>query len=104
MIVTEWDEFRTVDWDRLSAMVEHRVVLDGRNMFDPLEITSKGFRYISIGRTGRTPSAGMSLGKIRYKASTKKLKNRVLAQSPKPGKKLAKNARVNLTVGRGRKK
>jgi UDPglucose 6-dehydrogenase len=50
LIVTEWDEFRTVDWSRLARMVEHRVVLDGRNIFDPQEITSRGFRYVSIGR------------------------------------------------------
>jgi hypothetical protein len=50
LIVTEWDEFRTVDWNRLANLVEHRVVLDGRNMFNPQEITSRGFRYVSIGR------------------------------------------------------
>jgi hypothetical protein len=48
--------------------------------------------------------AHCSLGKLSYKPSAKKLKGRVLAESPKPGKKLANKAKVNLTVGRGPKK
>ena len=50
LVVTEWDEFRTVDWTRLLSLVEHPLVLDGRNMFDPQKVTSQGFRYVSIGR------------------------------------------------------
>jgi UDPglucose 6-dehydrogenase len=53
LVVTEWDEFRAVDWKRLLTLVEHPLVLDGRNMFDPEEITSHGFRYVSIGRPPR---------------------------------------------------
>jgi UDPglucose 6-dehydrogenase len=60
LIVTEWDEFRTVDWNRIAALVEHPLVLDGRNMFDPAEIISRGFRYISIGRPAAVPPQGTS--------------------------------------------
>jgi UDPglucose 6-dehydrogenase len=51
LIVTDWDEFRNVDWTRLLALVEHPLVLDGRNMFRPEEILMHGFRYVSIGRS-----------------------------------------------------
>jgi UDPglucose 6-dehydrogenase len=50
LIVTEWDEFRQMDWNRLLSSVEQPLVIDGRNMFSPEEISGKGFRYISIGR------------------------------------------------------
>lgn len=51
LIVTEWDEFRQMDWNRLLLSVEQPIVIDGRNIFEnPEEISRKGFRYISIGR------------------------------------------------------
>jgi len=69
LVITEWDEFRTVDWKRLLTLVEYPLVLDGRNMFDPEKVTSQGFRYVSIGRpaaalppSGRLPEGyGVSL-------------------------------------------
>lgn len=50
LIVTEWDEFRNIDWERLRSVVARPLVIDGRNMFDEKELTSQGFQYISIGR------------------------------------------------------
>jgi UDPglucose 6-dehydrogenase len=50
VIVTEWDEFRELEWDRLLATVEQPLIIDGRNVFAPEEISRKGFRYVSIGR------------------------------------------------------
>jgi UDPglucose 6-dehydrogenase len=60
VIVTEWDEFRQVDWNRLLSTVEHPLVIDGRNMFCPEEISCCGFRYISIGREDSLPSVSDS--------------------------------------------
>ena len=54
-IVTEWDEFRQVDWTRLLSMVEQPLVIDGRNTFSPEEISRNGFRYVSIGRVDALP-------------------------------------------------
>jgi Ca2+-binding RTX toxin-like protein len=48
--------------------------------------------------------AHCTLGKVGYKTSSKKQKGHVLAQSPKPGRRLANRARVNVTVGRGPKR
>jgi UDPglucose 6-dehydrogenase len=50
VIVTEWEEFRQVDWKRLLSKVEQPLVIDGRNVFRPEEISWRGFRYISVGR------------------------------------------------------
>ena len=50
LIVTEWDEFRTIDWPRLRALVDRPLIVDGRNMFAAREVTRHGFQYLSIGR------------------------------------------------------
>jgi UDPglucose 6-dehydrogenase len=55
LIVTEWDEFRQMDWTRLLLTVEQPLVIDGRNVFNPEEISRKGFRYVSIGRVDALP-------------------------------------------------
>jgi UDPglucose 6-dehydrogenase len=56
LIVTEWDEFHRMDWKRLASAVEQRLVIDGRNVFSPEEISRHGFRYVSIGRVDALPS------------------------------------------------
>jgi UDPglucose 6-dehydrogenase len=55
LILTEWDEFRTIEWNRLVSIVEQPLVFDGRNMFSPEEVTAYGFRYVSIGRAAAAP-------------------------------------------------
>ena len=56
VIVTEWEEFRQVDWDRLRSAVERPLVVDGRNMLDATEMVRHGFHYISVGRPPMTPA------------------------------------------------
>lgn len=56
LIVTEWDEFRHVEWQRLLSLVEQPLLIDGRNVFTPEEISAQGFRYVSIGRIDSIPS------------------------------------------------
>ena len=60
VIVTEWDEFRQLDWDRLRSTVERPLVVDGRNMLDGTEVTRHGFHYVSVGRPSMTPEAPLS--------------------------------------------
>jgi len=50
LIVTEWDQFRDLDWHRLKDTVEQALIVDGRNMFNPDEVSRHGFRYVSVGR------------------------------------------------------
>jgi UDPglucose 6-dehydrogenase len=57
LIVTEWQEFQTLDWGRLASVVEQPLIIDGRNMFKPADLTAYGFRYLSIGRVEASPSS-----------------------------------------------
>jgi UDPglucose 6-dehydrogenase len=50
MVVTEWREFRSPDFDALRAALRQPVVFDGRNLFDPEVMASLGFEYHGIGR------------------------------------------------------
>jgi UDPglucose 6-dehydrogenase len=50
LITTEWEEFSKTDWKRLKELVARPLIVDGRNMFSPAYMTSRGFRYISVGR------------------------------------------------------
>lgn len=50
IIATEWNEFRTPDFDKIIATLKDSVVFDGRNLFDVEQMEKKGFHYESIGR------------------------------------------------------
>jgi UDPglucose 6-dehydrogenase len=50
MVVTEWKQYRTPDFDRIRQALRQPVILDGRNLFDPAHMRSSGFEYFSIGR------------------------------------------------------
>lgn len=49
-IVTEWNEFRTADYDELRQALKARVVFDGRNVLNPAKATEAGLQYFCIGR------------------------------------------------------
>lgn len=49
-ILTEWDEFKTVNWLTAKNMMVSPVIFDGRNMFEPGEMFELGFKYFGIGR------------------------------------------------------
>ncbi|HRG78327.1 MAG TPA: UDP-glucose/GDP-mannose dehydrogenase family protein [Cyclobacteriaceae bacterium] len=49
-IATEWPEFRTPDFDKLSAALKNKVIFDGRNLYDLEQMKELGFTYFSIGR------------------------------------------------------
>ncbi len=50
VIVTEWEEFRALDFDRLKAIMAQAVLVDLRNIYRPEEVTRYGFVYESVGR------------------------------------------------------
>ncbi|MFL5788830.1 MAG: UDP-glucose dehydrogenase family protein, partial [Flavisolibacter sp.] len=50
IIATEWNEFRTPDFDRILSLLKDPVIFDGRNVFDVQTMEKKGFHYESIGR------------------------------------------------------
>ena len=61
LIVTEWDEFRRIDWARLSTVVDRPLIVDCRNMLDACEAASHGFHYFSIGRPPALPGQSGSV-------------------------------------------
>ena len=54
-IVTEWQEFRSPDFERLKELLTSAVIFDGRNLYDPGMVARFGFTYYAIGRGKGTP-------------------------------------------------
>jgi UDPglucose 6-dehydrogenase len=50
LLVTEWNEFRRPDFDRMKSLMKSPVVFDGRNVYNPRIMREKGFVYYGIGR------------------------------------------------------
>jgi UDPglucose 6-dehydrogenase len=49
-IVTEWQEFRSPDFEHMKSALKTPVIFDGRNLYDPDQMTKAGFSYYAIGR------------------------------------------------------
>jgi UDPglucose 6-dehydrogenase len=56
VIVTEWTQFRSPDFEEVRARLKSPVLFDGRNMFDPRLVTGAGLSYLSIGRQPAHPA------------------------------------------------
>lgn len=50
VIVTDWNEYRHPDFNRVKATLKRPIVIDGRNLYDPRKMSSVGLTYYSIGR------------------------------------------------------
>jgi UDPglucose 6-dehydrogenase len=50
VILTEWDQFRALDLDRVRTILRKPVVVDLRNVYKPADMVARGFTYVSIGR------------------------------------------------------
>jgi UDPglucose 6-dehydrogenase len=50
LVLTEWDEFRRLDWDKLANSVAHPLLIDGRNLYCADEVAEGGFQYVCIGK------------------------------------------------------
>jgi UDPglucose 6-dehydrogenase len=50
VIVTEWNEFRRPDFERMKSLMRSPVIFDGRNIYDPPRLRALGFTYYGIGR------------------------------------------------------
>ena len=50
LILTEWQEFRDPEFERLLDLLKTPLIFDGRNLFEPDEMRTRGFEYYSIGR------------------------------------------------------
>ena len=52
VIITEWKEFKSPDFDSIKALLKQPVVIDGRNLYEPAFLRTLGIEYMSIGRPG----------------------------------------------------
>lgn len=50
VIVTEWKEFRSPDFDAIKAKLRTPLIFDGRNLYEPAQLRAQGFEYFPIGR------------------------------------------------------
>jgi UDPglucose 6-dehydrogenase len=50
VILTEWNEFRALDFDRVKSLLKTPLMVDLRNIYRPAQMTAAGFKYISVGR------------------------------------------------------
>jgi len=54
LILTEWDEFASLDLERIHHEMRYPIVIDGRNLYDPESMAGLGFTYYSVGRPAVT--------------------------------------------------
>jgi UDPglucose 6-dehydrogenase len=60
LILTEWEEFATLDLELLRSELRYPIVIDGRNLYDPAVMAAHGFTYYSVGRATAHPEAELT--------------------------------------------
>jgi len=50
LILTEWDEFREPDFEKMKKLMKQCIIIDGRNLYEPADIEKLGFKYRGVGR------------------------------------------------------
>lgn len=55
LILTDWKEFAELDLNRLHRALRYPIIVDGRNLYDPIVMQQHGFTYLSVGRPTATP-------------------------------------------------
>ena len=53
VIITEWNEYRNPDFDRIKKLLINPIIFDGRNLYKPDRMSDAGFEYLPIGRNGQ---------------------------------------------------
>ncbi|HKW75019.1 MAG TPA: UDP-glucose/GDP-mannose dehydrogenase family protein [Terriglobales bacterium] len=56
LVLTDWEEFRTLDLRRLQNSLVNSLIFDGRNLYSPKSMAAQGFSYYSIGRAAAIPA------------------------------------------------
>jgi UDPglucose 6-dehydrogenase len=62
ILITEWNEFRALDIERMKSLLKTPLVIDLRNIYRPDEMEAAGFMYHSIGRSGSEPATALATG------------------------------------------
>jgi UDPglucose 6-dehydrogenase len=60
LLLTEWDEFRKIDWSRLATLVERPLIIDGRNALSREDLVANGFHYLGIGGISAMPQVAQA--------------------------------------------
>ena len=55
LLLTDWEEFESLDLPRLARELKYPIVIDGRNLYDPQRMADQGFTYYSVGRAPTMP-------------------------------------------------
>jgi len=55
ILMTEWNEFRNLDFSKLKTLMRRPILLDLRNVYESTRVTGFGFRHISVGRPAKAP-------------------------------------------------
>jgi UDPglucose 6-dehydrogenase len=63
VIVTEWDHFRALDFERLKRVMARPILIDLRNIYSPEAVTRHGFFYDGVGRPGAAPPTASAFSK-----------------------------------------
>jgi UDPglucose 6-dehydrogenase len=50
IVLTEWNEFRELDFSKIKGLMKSTNIIDGRNLYDPEQMKANGFNYMGIGR------------------------------------------------------
>ncbi|MFQ3663503.1 MAG: UDP binding domain-containing protein, partial [Chloroflexaceae bacterium] len=50
LIITEWNEFKQLPFEKIKQYMRRPIILDGRNIYEPAEMAAKGFIYRGVGR------------------------------------------------------
>jgi UDPglucose 6-dehydrogenase len=50
VLVTEWEQFKSLDLAKMAQLMNNPVIIDGRNFLDPEATVRSGFQYIGVGR------------------------------------------------------
>ena len=64
VLVTEWDEFRNVDFSELGKSMKTKILFDGRNIYEPETLKENGFEYYGVGRKWFYESFGYRRSRI----------------------------------------
>ena len=60
ILMTEWNQFRNLDFERLKALVRKPVLFDLRNVYEPAKVAASGFLHVSVGRPSKNSSTSPS--------------------------------------------
>jgi UDPglucose 6-dehydrogenase len=54
VIITDWDHFKEPEWKKVESLLKSPLIIDGRNMYNQLDMEKRGFVYHSVGRPKTT--------------------------------------------------